>query len=120
MRRFFASVLLTLIVAVVLLAVVLAVALGFVGVGWVVDRAFGTGLLPSTAIVVVVGVGVAFFVLRALSMPDLRPEEDLEDWDEWEEEEEENEPPIVPWRRHRPTPADLEEVERSRRKDKKR
>jgi len=124
MSRFFASVLLTLLVVVVLLAVVLAVTLGFAGVGWVVNRAFGMGLLQSTAIAVAIGFGVAYFVFRAFSMPDLGSgegwgdwmEED-EDWDEWEdEEEEEDEPPIVPWRRHRPTPANPEEIERSKRK----
>ncbi|MBC8447168.1 MAG: hypothetical protein H8D78_05410 [Chloroflexi bacterium] len=124
MSRFLISVLLTLLVGAVILAVVLAVTLGFVGVGWVVNRAFGLGLLESTAIAVAVGFGVAYSVFRTFSMPDLSSDEDWEDdedWDEWEDEEEEveeDEPPIVPWRRHRPTPADPEEVERSRRRKK--
>ncbi len=114
MHRLLGAVLLALLLLTLILAAVLAVTLGFAGIGWVVNRAFAIGQLESTAIAVVIGFGFTYIVYRIFSVPILEVEED---WEEWEEEEgEENEPPIVPWRRHRPTPAEPETTTPRRRK----
>lgn len=87
MNRFFASVLLTLLLAAVVLTAVLAVTLGFVGIGWVVNRVFALGLLQSTALAVVVGFGVVTIAYRIFSLPDFGLTGDWEEWDEEDEEE---------------------------------
>jgi len=86
MNRFFASLFLTLLVAAVVLTVVLAVTLGFVGIGWVVNRVFALGLLQSTALAVVVGFSVVTIAYRIFSLPDFGL---AEEWGEWDEEDEE-------------------------------
>lgn len=114
MHRFIGAMLLTLLILVFILASVLAATLGFASIGWVVNRVFPMGLLQSTALAVVVGAGLAYIAYHFFSMLILR-----EEWEEWEEEEEDFEPPVVPWRRHRPTPAEPEAVTQRARKPKK-
>jgi len=86
-NKFLASVLLTLLFGVIILGVVLLLTMGFTGIGWIVDRLFGLGLLPSTAIALAVALGTGAILYQVLYRADIADEDEEEDWDDdWEDE----------------------------------
>ena len=99
-----------LILAIVILAVALAVAsagaLGVAAIGWLLHHWFDLTQWQGTVIALGVAVGLGFLVYKVSIPSSTAP--DWDDWDDlWDEDEDEDEPPIVPWRRSRPTPGDL-------------
>lgn len=88
MNKFLASVLLTLLFGVIILAVVLLLTMGFAGIGWIVDRVYGLGMLPSTAIALAVALGTGALLYQVLYRADLPDQdEDEQDWDDdWGDE----------------------------------
>jgi len=86
-NKFLASVLLTLLFGVIILVVVLLLTMGFAGIGWIVDRLFGLGLLPSTAIALAVALGTGALLYHVLYRADPADEDEEEDWDDdWDDE----------------------------------
>lgn len=107
MRGILAGLLIALLVMVI---AVVAAGLGAVAVaaiGWVLSRWFPLSAWQGTLVALAIAVGLGYMVFRLMSTVPTGSS-----WsDEWEdedfEEEEEEEPPIVPWRRNRPTPGAL-------------
>jgi len=101
-----------LILAIVILAVALAVALagalGVAAIGWLLQHWFDLTQWQGTVIALSVAAGLGLLIYKMSTPASIAP-----DWDDWgdlwdeEEDEDEDEPPIVPWRRSRPTPGDL-------------
>lgn len=86
-NKFLASVLLTLLFGVIILVAVLVLTLGFTGIGWIVNRAFGLGLLPATAIALAVALGTGALLYQVLYRVDHLDDHEEEDWDDdWGEE----------------------------------
>ncbi len=119
LRTILAVAFLLLLILAVALALSLAGALGIVAVGWVVTRAFSDlSLFEASLIALIAEAGLLLVAYRFLTIafnPVVKVGEEEE-----EEEEEEFEPPIVPWRRSRPTHkahpgTDRTERQRSRR-----
>jgi hypothetical protein len=98
-------------VAIIILGVALIAAtvgtLGVATVGWLLHRWFDLTQWQGTLIALVVTTGLGFLVYRLIAhVPVSSTWVEDEEWEE-DEEEEAYEPPIVPWRRSRPTPGDL-------------
>jgi hypothetical protein len=113
MRSLFVS----LIVAALFMVIALVVAaLGAVGValiGLLLHRWFDLTQWQGAIIALVIASGLTLVIYR-LSHSPFQPTSWGDEWEEEEEEEEEEgaepeeaEPPIVPWRRSRPTPGEL-------------
>lgn len=103
MRGLFAS----LVIAVLFLVVALvAAAFGAVGVAFIgslLHRWFDLSQWQGTLVALVVTVALALLVYKLTQAP----VEPTILTDNWEEEPESVEPPVVPWRRNRPTPGEL-------------
>jgi hypothetical protein len=103
MRGLFAS----LVIAILFLVVALvAAAFGAVGVAFIgslLHRWFDLSQWQGTLVALVVAVGLALLVYKVTQAP----AEPAIFTDDWEEEPEPDEPPVVPWRRNRPTPGEL-------------
>jgi len=110
MRGLFA----TLVVAVLFIVIaLLAAAFGSVGValvGLLLHRWFDLTQWQGSLIALAVAAGLTLVVYK-LSHSPVQPATWQDDWEDDEEEDEEEpeviEPPIVPWRRSRPTPGEL-------------
>lgn len=107
MRGLFVS----LIVAALFLLIALLVtglgALGVALIGLLLSRWFELTQWQGSLIALVMAASLTVLVYR-LTHTSPVPSVWSEDWEEEEEEEEEaEEPPIVPWRRNRPTPGEL-------------
>lgn len=84
-------------------------ALGVAGIGWLLQRWFDLTQWQGTLTALGVAGGLAFLVYKLVAQPSVPTiwEGDLDEWEEEQEPETVEEPPIVPWRRSRPTPGDL-------------
>ncbi len=97
----------------VILVALLGAALGAFGIaaiGWLLHRAFDLTQWQGSLIVLAAATGLGYLVFRLAVVP-MTPPVWSGDWDSWEDAEDaepdETEPPIVPWRRQRPTPGEL-------------
>ncbi len=110
MRGLFA----TLVVAVLFIVIaLLAAAFGSVGValvGLLLHRWFDLTQWQGSLIALAVAAGLTLVIYK-LSHSPAQPATWQDDWEDDEEEDEDEpeviEPPIVPWRRSRPTPGEL-------------
>ncbi len=110
MRGLLAGLLVALIISAVALLVAAIGALGVSAIGLLLHRWFDLTQWQGTLIALAVTISLGYLVYRlAAQVPE--PERWEGDWSDWddEEEEDEEEPPIVPWRRTRPTPGELPE-----------
>ncbi len=86
-------------------------AFGFAAIGWLLHRVFDLTQWQGTLVALAVGVGLGYLVFRLAVVP-MTPPVWSGDWDSWEDVGEDDvpdepEPPIVAWRRQRPTPGEL-------------
>lgn len=102
MRGFIAGLILAVLILAVALLIATVGALGVAAVGWLLHRWFDLSQWQGTLIAFGVAVCLGFVVYKMAAAPVGTPVEE----GGWEEEEE-PEPPIVPWRRQRPTPGEL-------------
>lgn len=106
-----------LLAALVLVLALVVATVGSVGVaviGLLLHRWFDLSQWQGTLIALVMGTGLVLLVYRIVSAASTVPtvsndwvDDDDDDDDDEDEEEEDYEPPIVPWRRSRPTPGEL-------------
>ena len=114
MRSLLAGLLVALIISAVALLVAALGALGVSAIGLLLHRWFDLTQWQGTLIALAVAISLGYLVYKlATQVPGpARWEGDLGDewYDEDEDDEEDvEEPPIVPWRRTRPTPGELPE-----------
>lgn len=81
-------------------------ALGVALIGLLLSRWFDLTQWQGSVIALVMAAGLTAVIYRLTHVPSMPPVW-TDDWEEEEEEEAEEEPPIVPWRRNRPTPGEL-------------
>ena len=110
MRGLLAGLLVALIISTVALLVATIGALGVAAIGLLLSRWFDLTQWQGTLIALVVTMSLGYLVYKLASqVPAEQPWSG--DPDEWEEDEDEvadaEEPPIVPWRRSRPTQGEL-------------
>jgi hypothetical protein len=109
MRGLLAGLLVALIISTVALLVATIGALGVSAIGLLLHRWFDLTQWQGTLIALGVTVSLGYLVYKlAAQVPAAQPWTD--DWDEDDDEEEVAEveaPPIVPWRRSRPTQGEL-------------
>ena len=110
MRGLLAGLLVALIISTVALLVATIGAVGVAAIGLLLTRWFDLTQWQGTLIALAVTMGLGYLVYKLASqVPAAQPWAD--DWDELEDDEEEvtvvEEPPIVPWRRSRPTQGEL-------------
>lgn len=108
MRSLFAGLLIALLIATVALLVAAIGSLGVAAIGWLLQHWFDLSQWQGTLIALIVTLGLGYLVYKLAAQPSI-PATWEPAWDDWEpdEDEEEDEPPIVPWRRNRPTPGEL-------------
>lgn len=95
-----------LLLSVIFVVLTLIVSAGIALVGWVLSLIFPLSMVQGVIVAGLVGAGVAYLMyvfFRDIPLPGPPLEEEEDEWEE--DEDEEDEPPIVPWRRRRPTPA---------------
>jgi hypothetical protein len=108
MRGIFAGLIVAAIIVVIALLVDTLGALGVAAIGWLLHRWFDLTQWQGSLIALAVALSVGLIASRMaiFGAPGGEPE-----WLEWEEEEQDEgpgaEPPVVPWRRQRPTQGDL-------------
>ena len=113
MRGLFAGLLVALVISAVALLVATIGALGVAAIGLLLHHWFDLSQWQGTLIALGVAICLGYLVYKLASqVPTPQPWE--RDWEDWEDEEDEEEPevvepPIVPWRRNRPTPGELPE-----------
>lgn len=110
MRNLLGGLLIAFIIVVLVLLVAALGALGVAAIGWLLQRWFDLSQWQGTLTALGVAGGLVFLIYKLVAQP-TPPTIWQNDLDEWEEEPEEpevvEEPPIVPWRRNRPTQGDL-------------
>lgn len=109
MRGLFAGLLVALLIAAVALVVAAVGSLGVAAIGLLLNHWFDLSQWQGTLIALVVSLGLGYLVYKLAAQPAM-PAVWEPDWEDWEPEEdvaEESEPPVVPWRRSRPTPGEL-------------
>ncbi len=112
MRGLLAGLLIAIMVAAVALLVATVGSLGIAAIGWLLQRRFDLSQWQGSLIALTVTLGLGYLVYKLGAQPPT-PTTWQPEWDDWEleedtlEEEAEAEPPIVPWRRRRPTPGEL-------------
>ncbi|OIO91881.1 MAG: hypothetical protein AUK03_10490 [Anaerolineae bacterium CG2_30_64_16] len=111
MKGFLAGLLIAMLVLGIALVAATAGALGIAAVGWLLHHWFDLSQWQGSVIALAITFGLGWIIYKGLIQPttpwsgfDL--DDDDDDDDDWEDYEEE-EPPIVPWRRSRPTPGNL-------------
>ena len=110
MRGLLAGLLVALIISTVALLVATIGAVGVAAIGLLLNRWFDLTQWQGTIIALAVTIGLGYLVYKLASqVPASQPW--TNDWDELEDNEDEEaeveEPPIVPWRRSRPTQGEL-------------
>ena len=110
MRGLLAGLLVALIISTVALLVATIGAMGVAAIGLLLNRWFELSQWQGTIIALAVTMGLGYLVYKLASqVPAAQPGSD--DWDELEDDETEADeaenPPIVPWRRSRPTQGEL-------------
>lgn len=119
MRGLLAGLLVALLVSVVALLVAAVGALGVAAIGLLLHRWFELTQWQGTLIALAVTLGLGYLVYKLVAQTPVTPSWPSE-WDDWDENDADDEdgaaekavlaqeePPIVPWRRNRPTPGDL-------------
>lgn len=107
MRELLTGLIIALLIAVVALLVAGMGSLGVAAIGWLLQRWFDLSQWQGSLIALAMMVGLGYLIYKISFQPSFPPTF-RSDWEEEEEEEEtEEEPPIVPWRRSRPTPGEL-------------
>jgi hypothetical protein len=118
-RGIFAGLVVAFIIVVIALFVATLGALGVAAIGWLLHRWFDLTQWQGSLVALVVALAVGFMASRmaVFGAPTAEPE-----WLEWDDDEDNEgagaEPPIVPWRRQRPTQGDLP-AERTQQKPQK-
>ncbi len=110
MRGLLAGLLVALIISTVALLVATIGALGVAAIGLLLNRWFDLTQWQGTLIALAVTMSLGYLVYKLASqVPAEQPWNDnLDEWEEGEDEADEvEEPPIVPWRRSRPTQGEL-------------
>lgn len=105
MRGALITILLTLLLVLVVLFAAAVTAVGIAAIGLLLHRWFALTQWEGSLIAIVASAGFGFLLYRLLSSP--LSSLASSDWEEKEEEEAPPEPPVVPWRRNRPTPGTL-------------
>jgi len=111
MRGLLAGLVIAILVIVVALFGAALGAFGIAAIGWLLQRAFDLTQWQGSLIALAVAAGLGYLVFRLAVVP-MTPPVWSGDWDSWEDAGEDRapedaEPPIVPWRRQRPTPGEL-------------
>lgn len=108
MRGMLAGLIVAFVIVVVALLIAALGALGVAAIGWLLSRWFDLSQWQGSLIALAVSLGIGFAVYRlaAYNSP-VGAEPEWIDWDDEEEEEAAPEPPVVPWRRQRPTQGEL-------------
>lgn len=110
MRNLLGGLLIALIIIVLVLTIAAFGAVGIAAIGWLLQRWFDLTQWQGTLTAMAVAGVLTLLVYKLVAQP-FGPtilEGDIDDWEEEPEEPEPvQEPPIVPWRRNRPTPGDL-------------
>lgn len=109
MRGLLAGLLVALLIAAVALFVAAVGSLGVAAIGWLLQHWFDLSQWQGSLIALIVALGLGYLVYKLATQPPM-PQPWAADWDDFDlddEDEEEDEPPIVPWRRSRPTPGEL-------------
>ncbi len=107
MRGMVAGLVVALIIVVVALLVATLGALGVAAIGWLLHRWFDLTQWQGTLIALAVALGVGFVTYRLASVSETAGEPEWMEWEDGEDDEVAGEPPIVPWRKQRPTQGDL-------------
>ena len=106
MRGLLAGLLVALIISTVALLVATIGALGVAAIGLLLNRWFDLTQWQGTLIALAVTMSLGYLVYKLASqVPAAEPWSD--NLDGWEDGEKAEEPPIVPWRRSRPTQGEL-------------
>ena len=103
MRGLLASLVLAVLFIVVALVAAAFGAVGVAFIGSLLHRWFDLSQWQGTLVALVVAIGLGLVVYKITQAP-VEPTVIMDDW---EEEPEQAEPPVVPWRRNRPTPGEL-------------
>jgi len=103
MRGLFASLVIAVLFMVVALVAATFGAVGVAFIGSLLHRWFDLSQWQGTLVALVVALALALLVYKVTQAP----AEPTIVTDDWEEQPEPVEPPIVPWRRNRPTPGEL-------------
>lgn len=107
MRGMLAGLIVALLVVVVALFVAALGSVGVAAIGWLLYRWFGLTQWQGSLIALAVALGIGYLAYRMANVPETTEPE----WVEWDDLNEADdapvEPPIVPWRRQRPTQGDL-------------
>ena len=111
MRGVATGLLLAALVLVLALVIALVGAVGVAVIGMLLHRWFDLSQWQGTLIALVMSTGLVLLVYRivgaASTVPAVSNNWVDDDDDDEDDEEEDYEPPIVPWRRSRPTPGEL-------------
>lgn len=109
MRGFLAGLIVAFVIVVVALLVALLGSLGVAAIGLLLSRWFDLSQWQGSLIALAISLGIGFVIYRLVAYN--APFEAEPEWIDWapedEEEASEAEPPVVPWRRRRPTQGDL-------------
>ncbi|MGQ9490765.1 MAG: hypothetical protein ACUVR4_04735 [Anaerolineae bacterium] len=112
MRGILAGLIIALVIAAIAFLVAGVGSLGVAVIGWLLGRWFDLSQWQGSLIALAMMFGLGYLIYKITFQPAF-PTTVGPDWEDWEEEEEEEEelaeeePPIVPWRRNRPTPGEL-------------
>lgn len=107
MRNLFGGLIIAVLIVLLVLLVAAFGAVGIAGIGWLLQRWFDLTQWQGTLVALGIAGGLAFLIYKLVAPP-VPPTIWGDDLDDWEEEPEPvQEPPIVPWRRNRPTQGDL-------------
>ncbi len=109
MRGLLAGLIVAFVIVVIALLIALLGGLGVAAIGWLLSRWFDLSQWQGSLIALAVGLGIGFVIYRMVAYN--APFEAEPEWIDWAAEDEEEaaqaEPPVVPWRRRRPTQGEL-------------
>ena len=109
MRNLFGGLFVAVLIVLLVLLIAAFGAVGVAAIGWLLHRWFDLTQWQGTVIALGVAGSLALLVYKLVALPSVPTiwNGDLDDWEDEEEPAEVEEPPIVPWRRNRPTPGEL-------------
>ncbi len=110
MRNLLGGLLIAILIVLLVLLIAAFGAVGVAAIGWLLQRWFDLTQWQGTLTALGVAAGLAFLVYKLVAQPSVPTiwEDDMDEWDDAAAEPEAvEEPPIVPWRRSRPTQGDL-------------